>query len=154
MYYSCIILSSKDLCKFTFSTCSLFWIRCHLKRVPSKDLKTFDYSFKCSFSFFFFFFYLFIKTICENIRTSYSKRAFRTMSPERFSFLFRVLFKVLLIKKNVQQSQKQNWLQRFKKYNKQQLYCGTVVLASYCYGGDTCKMGTSCKTLSSKKAAI
>ena len=58
MYYSCvvIILSSKDLCKFTFSTCSLFWIRCHLKRVPSKDLKTFDYSFKCSFSFFFFFF--------------------------------------------------------------------------------------------------
>ena len=78
----------------------------------------------------------------------------KNMSPERFSFLFRVLFKVSFIKKNVQQSQKQNWLQRFKKYNKQQLYCGTVVLASYCYGGDTCKMGTSCKTLSSKKAAI
>ena len=41
-----------------------------------------------------------------------------------------------IYKENVQQSQKQNCLRRFKKYNIQRLYCGTVVLVSYCYGED------------------
>ena len=39
-------------------------------------------------------------------------------------------------------------------YENQELYFGTLVLASYCYCRDNAKIRTSFKTLASKKAAI
>ena len=111
---------------YVFSLHSMFCIRCCFKRLKNIWLMIW-------LGVFLLFFSHFIKTICENIRIVLLKTCLQRV----WDFLKSFINKVSIKKKNAKQSQRKNWLQRFKKYKyNKQLYCETLVLASYCCGGN------------------
>ena len=92
---------------FVYFVCYMFWIWCHLKRLVN---------------------------ICVIIHLwKHKNRVIRNMLPGRL----RVSLKNLIYKEKYERVTKEKFFfWKFQKYTMQQLYFGTLVLASYCYCGD------------------